>query len=150
MDDGSADCPDGGDCAALLGSGFVNMVLLNKEQQAIGRVYFDYGSAHLLLAVLILLFLYFQAFRVNQMNRDLLISMTGLLFSAFLAFVPAMPAWFIWIVPFFMLYLARQNESRGKMVFVYGGFNLLYLLYYVFFHTTQFVDLYFLGRSLAF
>lgn len=76
--------------------------------------------------------------------------MTGLLFSVFLAFVPAMPAWFIWIVPFFMLYLARQSENRGKMVLVYGGFNVLYLLYYVFFHTTQFVDLYFLGSSLAF
>lgn len=132
------------------GSGFANMVLLNREQQAINRVYLDYGNAHLLLTVLVLLFLYFQAFWVNQINRDLLISMTGLLFSVFLIFVPAMPAWFIWIVPFFMLYLARQGESRGKMVFVYGGFNVLYLLYYVFFHTTQFVDLYFLGRSLAF
>lgn len=132
------------------GSGFVNMVLLNREQQVISKVYLNYGSAHLLLTVLVLLFLYFQAFQVNQMNRDLLISMTGLLFSAFLAFVPAMPAWFIWIVPFFMLYLARQSENRGKMVLVYGGFNALYLLYYVFFHTTQFVDLYFLGRSLAF
>lgn len=132
------------------GSGFVNMVLLNREQQAVNRVYLDYGNAHLLLTVLVLLFLYFQAFQVNQMNRDLLISMTGLLFSVFLAFVPAMPAWFIWIVPFFMLYLARQSENRGKMVLVYGGFNVLYLLYYVFFHTTQFVDLYFLGGSLAF
>ena len=132
------------------GSGFVNMVLLNKEQEAVNRVYLDYGNAHLLLTVLVLLFLYFQAFQVNQMNRDLLISMTGLLFSVFLAFVPAMPAWFIWIVPFFMLYLARQSENRGKMVLVYGGFNVLYLLYYVFFHTTQFVDLYFLGSSLAF
>ncbi len=132
------------------GSGFANMVLLNREQQAINRVYLDYGNAHLLLTVLVLLFLYFQAFWVNQINRDLLISMTGLLFSVFLIFVPAMPAWFIWIVPFFMLYLARQGESRGKMVLVYGGFNVLYLLYYVFFHTTQFVDLYFLGRSLAF
>lgn len=132
------------------GSGFVNMVLLNREQQAVNRVYLDYGNAHLLLTVLVLLFLYFQAFQVNQMNRDLLISMTGLLFSVFLAFVPAMPAWFIWIVPFFMLYLARQSENRGKMVLVYGGFNVLYLLYYVFFHTTQFVDLYFLGSSLAF
>lgn len=132
------------------GSGFVNMVLLNKEQQAINRVYLDYGNAHLLLTVLVLLFLYFQAFRVNQMNRDLLISMTGLLFSVFLVFVPAMPAWFIWIVPFFMLYLARQGENRGKMVLVYGGFNALYLLYYVFIHTTRFVDLYFLGRSFSF
>ena len=132
------------------GSGFANMVLLNREQQAVSKVYLDYGSAHLLLTVLVLLFLYFQAFQVSQMNRDLLISMTGLLFSVFLAFVPAMPAWFIWIVPFFMLYLARQSENRGKMVLVYGGFNALYLLYYVFFHTTQFVDLYFLGRSLNF
>ncbi|MCM1267258.1 MAG: hypothetical protein NC302_05070, partial [Bacteroidales bacterium] len=139
--------------AAILpfwGSGFANMVLLNKEQQVINVVYLDYGSAHLLLTVLVLLFLYFQAFQVNQMNGDLLISMTGLLFSVFVALVPAMPAWFIWVVPFFMLYLARLRENRAKMVLVYGGFNLLYLLYYVFFHQTQFVDLYFLGKSLQF
>lgn len=132
------------------GSGFANMVLFNKEQQVIDTVYLNYGNAHLLLSVLVLLVIYFQAFQVNQINRDLLISMTGLLFSVFLAFVPAMPAWFIWIVPFFMLYLAGQSENRGKMVLVYGGFNFLYLLYYVFFHTTQFVDLYFLGKSLNF
>ncbi|MDE7246775.1 MAG: uridine kinase, partial [Lachnospiraceae bacterium] len=132
------------------GSGFANMVLFNREQQVIDTVYLNYGNAHLLLSVLVLLVLYFQAFQINQINRDLLISMTGLLFSVFLAFVPAMPAWFIWIVPFFMLYLAGQSENRGKMVLVYGGFNFLYLLYYVFFHTTQFVDLYFLGKGLDF
>lgn len=130
------------------GSGFANMVLFNKEQNAIGNVYIEYGSAHLLLSVLILLFVYFQAFRINQMNRDLLISMTGLLFSVFLIFVPAMPAWFIWIVPFFMLYLAGLSESRGKMVLMYGVFNLLYLIYYVFFHMTEFTDLSVLGKPL--
>ncbi|MCM1386914.1 MAG: hypothetical protein NC231_06280 [Bacillus sp. (in: Bacteria)] len=131
------------------GSGFANMVLFNKEQSAIDNVYIDYGSARLLLSVLLLLFIYFQAFRINQMNRDLLISMTGLLFSVFLAFVPAMPAWYIWVVPFFMLYLARQRESRGKMVLIFGIFYLLYLLYYICFHATQFIDLYFLGRDLS-
>ena len=132
------------------GSGFANMVLFNREQRVIDTVYLNYGNAHLLLPVLVLLFLYFQAFQINQINRDLLISMTGLLFSVFLAFVPAMPAWFIWIVPFCMLYLAGQSENRGKMVLVYGGFHILYLFYYVCFHTTQFVDLYFLGKSLDF
>ena len=130
------------------GSGFVNMVLFNKEQNVIDNVYIEYGSAHLLLCVLVLLLIYFQAFHINQMNRDLLISMTGLLFSVFLAFVPAMPAWFVWIVPFFMLYLAGLSVNRGKMVMVYGVFNLLYLLYYVCFHATQFTDLSFLGRNL--
>ena len=130
------------------GSGFANMVLFNKEQNAIGNVFLEYGSAHLLLSVLVLLLIYFQAFRINQMNRDLLISMTGLLFSVFLIFVPAMPAWFIWIVPFFMLYLAGLTENRGKMVLVYGAFNLLYLVYYVFFHMTEFTDLSILGKPL--
>lgn len=131
------------------GSGFANMVLFNKEQNAIGNVYLEYGSAKLLLSVFVLLLVYFQAFRINQMNRDLLISMSGLLFSVFLAFVPAMPAWYIWVVPFFMLYLAGLRESRGKMVLVYCIFYLLYLIYYVFFHKTQFVDLYFLGKDLS-
>ena len=130
------------------GSGFVNMVLFNKEQSVIGDVYIEYGSAHLLLCVLVLLLVYFQAFHINQMNRDLLVSMTGLLFSVFLAFVPAMPAWYIWVVPFFMLYLAGLSVNRSKMVLVYGVFNLLYLLYYICFHVTQFTDLSFLGRDL--
>lgn len=130
------------------GSGFVNMVLFNKEQRAIDNVYIDYGSAHLLLCVLVLLFIYFQAFHIHQMNRDLLVSMTGLLFSVFLAFVPAMPAWFVWVVPFFMLYLAGLSVNRGKMVVVYGIFHLLYLLYYVCLHVTDFTDLSFLGRDL--
>lgn len=134
--------------APFWGSGFVNMVLLNKEQSAIDNVYIDYGSAHLLLCVLVLLFIYFQAFHINQMNRDLLISMSGLLFSVFLAFVPAMPAWFVWAAPFFMLYLAGLSVNRGKMVMVYGIFNLLYLLYYVCFHVTRFTDLSFLGKDL--
>ncbi len=134
--------------APFWGSGFANMVLFNREQNMIGDVYIDYGSAHLLLCVLVLLLIYFQAFHINQMNRDLLISMTGLLFSVFLAFVPAMPAWYIWVVPFFMLYLAGLSVNRGKMVLVYGGFNLLYLIYYICFHMTQFTDLSFLGRNL--
>lgn len=123
------------------GSGFAKMVLLNKEQNVISNVYLDYHHAHLLLVILVLLFVYFQAFRLNQMNRDLLISMSGLLFSVFLAFVPAMPGWFIWVVPFFMLYLAGLQENRAKMVLVYCVFQLLYLVYYVFFHVTEFVDL---------
>lgn len=131
------------------GSGFINMVLFNKEQSAIGNVYIDYGSAKLLLPVLVLLWVYYQAFRINQINRDLLISMSGLLFSVFLAFVPAMPAWYIWVVPFFTLYLAGLQENRVKMVFVFGIFELLYLLYYGCFHITQFVDLYFLDRNLS-
>ncbi len=131
------------------GSGFVNMVLFNKEQSVIGNVYIDYGSAKLLLPVLVLLWVYFQAFRINQINRDLLISMSGLLFSVFLAFVPAMPAWYIWVVPFFTLYLAGLQENRVKMVFVFGIFELLYLLYYGCFHITKFVDLYFLDRDLS-
>ena len=140
-------------CTALIiapfwGSGFVNLVLLNKEQSVIDDVYIEYGSAHLLLCVLVLLLVYFQAFHINRMNRELLISMTGLLFSVFLAFVPAMPAWYIWVVPFFMLYLAGLSVNRSKMVLVYGGFNLLYLLYYVCFHVTRFTDLSFLGRDL--
>lgn len=131
------------------GSGFLNMVVLNKEQRAIDNVFIEYGSARLLLSVLVLLFVYFHAFRVNQINRDLLISMTGLLFSVFLAFVPAMPAWYIWVVPFFMLYLAGLKESRGKMVLTFGCFCLLYLLYYICFHRTRFVDLSFLGQNLS-
>ncbi len=134
--------------APFWGGGFISMVLLNKEQSAIDNVYLEYGSSHLLLSVLVLLIIYFQAFHVNQMNRDLLISMAGLLFSVFLAFVPAMPGWFMWVVPFFMLYLAGLTENRAKMVIVYGGFNILYLIYYLFFHMTQFTDLSILGKGL--
>lgn len=134
--------------APFWGNGFVSMVIFNKEQNVIDNVYIDYGSSHLLLCVLVLLVIYFQAFHVNQMNRDLLISMAGLLFSVFLVFVPAMPAWYIWVAPFFMLYLSGLSVSRSKIVMVYGVFHVLYLVYYICFHRAGFTDLSFLGKDL--
>ncbi len=131
------------------GEGFSSMVLFNKEQSGIQNVFIDYGSAKLLLSLLIVLFVYYQAYRLNQMNSDLLFSLSGLLFSAFLALVPSMPGWYIWVVPFIMLYFAGLKEMRGKMVLVYALFNFLYLIYYMFFHITEYADLYFLGRDLS-
>ncbi len=44
------------------------------------------------------------------------------LFSGVLAFVPADAGLVIWVVPFFMLYLAGLTEKQGQMVLVYAGF----------------------------
>ena len=74
--------------------------------------------------------------------------MLGLLFAVFLICLPPMPAWFTWIVPFIALYFGYVEEDKHKVMMLYGIFNVLYLLYFIFLHQTEYVDLYLLGRSL--
>ena len=65
----------------------------------------------------------------------------------FLICVPPMPGWFIWIVPFVALYFGYVRTERYKVMFIYVWFNAAYLVYFLFFHQTRFVDVYLLGRG---
>lgn len=134
--------------AGFWGQGFVETVLFNKEQSMLLTVSFDYGPVQILLPVLVLVIIYLNAYDLNYFNKNLLISMLGLLFAVFLICISPMPAWFIWVVPFIALYFGFVSEDKYKIMLIYGGFNVLYLLYFICLHQTEYVDLYFLGHSL--
>ena len=67
----------------------------------------NYGSAQLLIVVLVECVLYLKTFELNNINRELLLSIVGVLFSVFLMCISPMPGWFVWIVPFVFIYFTR-------------------------------------------
>ena len=130
------------------GTGFIKTVLFNKEQAVLLSITYDYISTEIIIPLFILTLIYLKVLELNYFNRNLLVSMTGVLFSVFLICIPPMPAWFTWIVPFIAMYFSFVEEDKHKIMFIYGIFNLLYLIYFIFLHETSYTDLYFLGNSL--
>ncbi len=128
--------------------GFIQLVLLNVEQNVLTKVYIDFYSVLLYIPIALVLIVYILAFKINYMNKELFLNFCGIVFSVFLAFCPPMPGWYVWIVPFMVLYFSSTSEEKYKNIMIYATLNLLYLGYFVFFHNRGYVDLYYLGRSL--
>lgn len=133
-----------------LGEAFLNLVLFNREQATITNVYLDYQNVKLYLPVFAVVVIYLHILQLNNMNRTLLSSVIGIIFSVFLIFVPPMPGWFVWIVPFVLLYFVEINENRYRVLMQYALFCIVYLIYFIFMHDMKYVDLYFGTTSLAF
>ena len=132
----------------FIGEGFYNTVLQNNEQSVLLTVGIEYGVLKVLLPLFAVLLIYAKAYDLDYFNRELLISMLGMLFAVFLICIPSSPAWFTWIIPFVALYFGYISKGKYKAIGVYFIFNLVYLIYFVFLYHTQYTDLYFLGSSL--
>lgn len=133
----------------FLGSGFVNNVVFNHEQSILTEIVFDYTSVMIYLPVLALLIVYLLVLTTAKINRDLLFSYCGLLYSIFLCLIPPMPGWYVWVVPFISIFFMNMKTNRYYDVVVYALLNIFYLLYFVFAHQTRLVDLYFLDIPLT-
>ena len=135
-------------CIPFWGEGFIQTVIFNKEQSALTAVNFDFGAVQLAIPIVVLLIVYLNVYELNYFNKNLLISMLGLLFSVFLICISPMPAWYIWAVPFYAIYFSFVLEDKYKLMVVYAFFNVLYLVYFVFLHITANTDIILLGNSL--
>ena len=135
---------------AFLSPGFVNLVLLNSEQGILTQIVFDYTSVQVYIPIAAVVFVYLIAFGVNLMNKELLFSFCGVVFAVFLALCPPMPGWYVWIVPFIAFFLTNVDMGKYKNSIIYMLLNGLYLIYFIFFHTREYVDLYCLGKDLSF
>lgn len=137
-------------CAPYFGIGFLEYVIFNKEQTTLTNVFLDYGNVKLYLPILALIIIYLKVIQLNNINRELLLCVTGIIFAVFLICVPPMPGWFVWIVPFVLIYFVEVNENRYKVLMQYAIFCIFYLFYFIFLHKTQYVDLYFGNQSMSF
>lgn len=135
-------------CIWFWGAGFIQTVLFNKEQSVLVTVNLDYGTVQLAIPVMVLLIVYLNVYELNYFNKNLLISMLGLLFTLFLICVSPMPAWNIWAIPFYTIYFSFVSEEKYKLIFIYAFYNMLYLIYFIFLHKTDYIDIIFLGNSL--
>lgn len=137
-------------CVGFIGDGFVHTVIFNKEQSALTIVSMDYGAVKLAIPILVLMIVYLSVYELNYFNKNLLISMLALLFTVFLICLSPMPAWYIWAVPFYAIYLNFAVDDKYRTMTVYACFNLLYILYFVFLHQTEFTDIIFLDKSMQY
>lgn len=128
--------------------GFRQMVLFNKEQMVLTKVAFNFDTVQLYIPIIAVLFIYLLTFKINYMNRELFFNLCGIVFAVFLAFCPPMPGWYVWIVPFIALFFAAINKEKYKNIAIYAVLNVIYLIYFIFLHNREAVDLYLCKKSL--
>lgn len=130
------------------GKGFLHNVLLNHEQAILTKITIDFSSVKIYIPVLAVILIYLHVFTIAKINRDLLYSFCGILFSIFLVLIPPMPGWYVWIIPFITIYFIDIRSDRYRNLVIYLFLNFSYLFYFVFAHHTSYVDLYYLDKSL--
>ena len=130
--------------------GFLNMVLLNKEQTSVTKIFFSYNQVNIYLSIFSVVLIYLRAFSINKINKNLLYSFCGVVFSSFLIFVLPMPGWYVWIVPFTTIFFININLGKYINLIIYLLLNLFYLVYFIFVHKVKYIDLYFLNNNILF
>lgn len=132
------------------GKGFTQLVILNAEQNILSKIYFDFAYVRLYLPIFAVIVIYLVVLSVNVINKELLLSFSGLLFAVFLALCPPMPGWYIWIVPFITIFFINMKVNKYNNLFIYFVFNGLYIVYFLFCHNRQMIDLYYMENSLSY
>lgn len=128
---------------------FIHNVIFNQEQSILTKIVIDYHSVVIYLPILALLLVYLLVFTTSKINKALLFSYCGLLYSIFLCLIPPMPGWYVWIIPFVSIFFINMKTNRRFDIAVYGLFNMAYLLYFIMAHQTNYVDLYFFDSSMS-
>lgn len=129
--------------------GFSQMVLFNSEQAVLTQVYVRFASICIYIPIIAVLLIYLSTFNISVINKNLLISLLGVLFAVFLALCPPMPGWYVWIVPFITVFFIQVNENKYRNIGIYALLNAIYLIYFGVFHNKGMVDLYFYGMDLS-
>lgn len=137
----------------LFSPGFLELVLNNPKQNLVFNLGFTIENNIIYITLAIVLFIYGRFFWYKKINQDLLFSFIGILFSTFILLVLPRPAWYVWIVPFLSFFMIRYHrethsgDSR-KLTLLYGGLNVIYIIYFVFFNVTEVPDLTFFQTPL--
>lgn len=133
----------------FMSEGFREIVLFNSEQNVLTETALVFGNVELYIPVMAVLIVYLITFGMNIINRNLFVSLCGIVFTIFLALCPPMPGWYVWIVPYISLFFMGVDEGKYKNIVIYLLFNGLYLVYFIFLHERGAVDLYLLNTDLS-
>lgn len=133
-----------------INSNFLKMVIMNKEQKGVTSIFLQYQNNKIYLSMLAIMCIYLKAFSIKKINKNLLYSFGGVLFSIFLILVLPMPGWYVWIVPFITIFFVNVSMDKYINIYIYLFLNILYGIYFIFGHKTMYTDLYFLNYNLNF
>lgn len=134
----------------FISEGFIQCVLLNREQSVLTQVYFQFASVQLYLPIVMVLMVYLLTYKLTFMNAELFMNLCSMVFAVFLAFCPPMPGWYVWIIPYITLFFINVDQEKYKNITVYVSLNILYLVYFIMCHSRQYADLYIRSIDMSF
>ena len=130
--------------------GFMNNVILNKEQSVLTKIVLNFSSLKIYIPILAVLLIYIRMLVVSRMNDELFYGFSAILFSVFLILVPPMPGWYVWVLPFLVIFYIDINSNRFVNFLMFSLLNFLYVLYFIAAHKTELTGLRFLTQSMDF
>ena len=103
----------------FLSEGFIQCVLLNREQNVLTQVYFQFASVRLYIPIAMVLVVYLLTYKLTFMNAELFMNLCSMVFAVFLAFCPPMPGWYVWIIPYVTLFFINVDQEKYKNITIY-------------------------------
>lgn len=132
----------------FLSQGLIQTVYWNNEQNKLLDLFVNMGSLEIFIPIVAILVLYLHILNLGNISRNLLFCLVGVLFSICILLTKAMPAWYVWIVPFATYYIINVTVQRHKNVYLFAMLSIAYLLFFLFGHPSDYVDLSFMGQAL--
>lgn len=124
---------------------FQNLVLFNKEQTLLTKVYLSILDLKLFITPLILILIIFRFFGYKKINKDLFVSYIALLFSLFVLLIPPAPAWYIWFFPFIIIFVLNNKSDTNYLEYLILILSFLYLIYFIIFYDYGLLNIQFLN-----
>ena len=135
------------DLPFMFSDGFIQMVLQNPKQSLLFDSFYTIGAVSILLPIASICMIYLSFFNQSKVNHDLLYFYFGILFTATIFFIYSGPAWYVWMVPFVSMYFIENHDKNYKSLFLYIGFSVAYLVFFIFFYQSEYKDILFLGNE---
>ena len=113
----------------ILSEAHFNMIKNNLVIQNLWQLKFLINNQfYLYIAPMFYLFLFYSVWRIQRINHNLLLIITGIVLISLALFVLA-PGWFVWSVSLFVYYLLYSKKTDILLlVFIYNIFYLLIFL----------------------
>ena len=132
----------------IFSKGYVWMVLRNPKQMTIFDTIYQIGDLKIYVPIFVIVVVYARFLAYRKINKDLLYTFLGMLFSVFILFIFPAPGWYIWIVPFLSLFFIGYYNKYENILPLYLALNVVYLTYFLFFFISDYHDLIFLNIPL--
>ena len=126
----------------IFSDGFKNLVLMNEQQSLLFSLSLAFNEeVRLFVTLFFLSVLYIRFASYKKINLDLMDSYLALSFSLLILTISPRPGWYVWIVPFISIFLIKYSDKKIKnntsITLIFWLLNILYIAYFVFFHTNK-------------
>ncbi len=130
--------------------GFQALVIHNPKQKQIFESSVSIGTMQIFLPVIAVLLTYSRFAVYPKINKDLFDAFMTIVFALFVLLIVPAPGWYVWIAPFLSLFMIKYSSRDNRIVPACFALNAWYLIYFLFFHRFDYVDLLFCNQPLTF